>query len=361
MGRAMISAMSFITPQYSKKAVSRAGDIFISDASDLIALHEAIEIISNWRSSHSYPLQVIKNTLSRRAKKIDKKAIIAQRLKRLSSIHSKLRRLDKTRLSGMQDIGGCRAILNSAEQVQDLVGLYEDAGGTNPLDRPRWIDEDDYILSPKPSGYRGIHLIFAYHSSAPNCAVFNGHKIEIQLRSLLQHYWATAVETASSFLGEALKSDEGDPRWLRFFALASSYFAIVENCELVPNTPDNAADLLAELKGLWDDLQVEIFLRGCRVVTDKAKDYKGRHTFLLRLDSEKKLVNIYGYTRKELLRATEDYLAMEKEYASQPEIQVVLVAVDSLAKLKSAYPNYYADTGEFITVLKAALNEPAGV
>lgn len=329
----------------------------ISDDPDVEGFHQAIEIISNWRSSHSYPLQVIKNTLSNRAKKIDRTAIIAQRLKRLSSIKSKLQRLSKTRLAGMQDVGGCRAILKSVAQVHELLAIYQAAEATNPGGRPALIDLDDYICYPKASGYRGIHLIFKYQSSADNCKVFNGHKIEIQIRSRLQHYWATAVETASSFLGEALKSDEGDARWLRFFALASSYFAEIEGTENVPNTPIDTIDRKTELSRLWNDLQVEAFLSGCRVVTDKAGSsrYKGNHTFLLRLDSEKRIVNIFGYKRQELLRATEDYLAMEKEYAHQAKIQVVLVTVDSLAKLKSAYPNYYADTGEFLAVLKQNL------
>ena len=37
-----------------------------------------LSIISNWRSAHSYPLQVIKMTLSNRAKKVQPDAIIAQ-------------------------------------------------------------------------------------------------------------------------------------------------------------------------------------------------------------------------------------------------------------------------------------------
>jgi Region found in RelA / SpoT proteins len=353
--------MSFIAPKYSKKAVSRAGDILISDSAELESLNEAIEVISNWRSSHGYPLQVIKNTLGNRAKRIDRSAIIAQRLKRLSSIESKLRRLDQTRLAGMQDIGGCRAILKTVKQVNELVSKYKEI--KNPAGRPTLIDSDNYIEYPKASGYRGIHLIFKYQSLAPNCSVFNGHKIEIQLRSRIQHYWATAVETASSFLGESLKSDEGDERWLRFFALASSRLAFIEHSEIVPNTPIDTDELLDELYKLWTELDVETFLSGCRVVTEKSGDgrYQKSHTFLLQLDSAEKVVYIYGYQKPELKRATEDYLAMEKEYANQPKMQVVLVEVDSLAKLKSAYPNYYADTGQFLGLLKESFIKFADV
>ncbi|HKX17736.1 MAG TPA: (p)ppGpp synthetase, partial [bacterium] len=70
----------------------------------------ALEVINNWRSSHSYPLQALKMTLKLRAKRIDSNAIVAQRLKRLSSIATKLRRNKHMALSQMQDLGGCRAV-----------------------------------------------------------------------------------------------------------------------------------------------------------------------------------------------------------------------------------------------------------
>jgi len=55
-------------------------------------------------------------TLIKRAKKIDKQAIIAQRLKRLPSIDAKLRQhASWMKLTQMQDIGGCRAIVRSVQ------------------------------------------------------------------------------------------------------------------------------------------------------------------------------------------------------------------------------------------------------
>ena len=35
-------------------------------------------------------------------------------------------------------------------------------------------------------------------------------RIEMQIRTKLQHIWATAVETMGTFLGQALKSRQGD-------------------------------------------------------------------------------------------------------------------------------------------------------
>ena len=49
----------------------------------------------------------------------------------------------------MQDIGGCRAIL------PDIAACYEVR--RRLLNRKGYDRDVDYIASPKPSGYRGIH------------------------------------------------------------------------------------------------------------------------------------------------------------------------------------------------------------
>lgn len=350
--------MTYICPQYSKKAVSRAGDVLVLGKSGTEEYDEALKVINNWRASHTYPLQKIKDTLARRAKKIDASSITAQRLKRLTSIESKLRLLNKTRLGGIQDIGGCRAILKNVSQVNALIEVYLDAQSKNPIGRPQLIDTDDYIEPPKITGYRSVHLVLQYQSDTEARQVYNGLKIEIQIRTRLQHFWATAVETAGTFLGQQLKSGVGDERWKRFFALASSVFALIEKCELVPNTPTTKRKLVSELQELWEELNVYTFLSGCAVTTTMtAKNFPNFGRVLLKLNSKQREIDIKVYAKNDLIAATEDYLTAERETADKPEMQVVLVSVDNLAKLRVAYPNYYADTSEFLKVVENAINE----
>jgi len=59
----------------------------------------------------------------------------------------------------------------------------------------------------------------------------------MQIRSQLQHAWATAVETVGTFLQQALKSSQGDEGWQRFFALMGNAMAMRERRPPVPNTP----------------------------------------------------------------------------------------------------------------------------
>lgn len=191
--------MAFAKLQYSKKQVNRAGDILISDKPMINEFFWAHDVLTNWRAVHGYPINTFQATLRKRLKDIDPGALVAQRLKRTPSIMSKLKRFDSMKLARMQDIGGLRAVLSSIEKVRSLEALYRDGRFPHELSHSK-----DYIAEPKEDGYRGIHLVFKYKNiRAPD---YNGLHIELQLRTQLQHAWATAVETMGTFLGQALKS-----------------------------------------------------------------------------------------------------------------------------------------------------------
>ena len=62
----------------------------------------------------------------------------------------------------------------------------------------------DYIDNPKVDGYRGYHLIGAFPDKDGDRRL-----IEIQVRTSIQHDWATALEIVDLFTGQALKSNQG--------------------------------------------------------------------------------------------------------------------------------------------------------
>lgn len=344
--------MAYIKLEFSKSAVNRAGEVLIGDNTETCEFTDALKIINNWRYSHIYPMQKVKQTLDRRTKKIDNNAITAQRLKRLPSIQSKLKILGNSKLARMQDIGGCRAIVKNIKSVTTLLNVYEEANAKSPAGRSKLIRTTDYIENPRITGYRSIHLLFEYESNTESRLIYNGHKIEVQIRTRLQHSWATAVETASTFLGQKLKSGIGDERWLRFFALASSVFAMKENCPLVSDTPISKIELINELKNYWQELNVEVFLNGCIItINESERGLKEFDRVLLMLNSEMKELSIQVFRKEELFKATEALAMAEKESAIKPEIDAVLVEVNNLVKLRFAYPNYYADTNDFVKTL----------
>lgn len=210
--------------------MNRAGRLLAQNGvlADPLVIGHALDVVNDWRSSHSFPLNTLQMALRQRSASICSRPIVAQRLKRTTSIITKLRRFPKMQLSRMQDVGGARAVLTDVAEVDRLRERYR-----RGRDRHALVTEKDYIREPKPSGYRGIHLVYRYHSD--RTAKYNGLQIELQLRTRLQHAWATAVETVGTFLGQALKSSEGERNWLRFFELVGSVFALHERIRLSSN------------------------------------------------------------------------------------------------------------------------------
>ena len=343
--------MAFAVPQFSRSRVDRAGQILVSTTPDVVDLEAALTVINNWRSSHSFPLNTFQTTLRTKARTVDNAALVAQRIKRLSSIEHKLRRFSGLRLSQVQDIGGCRAVVATVADVHGLHQIYR-----NSRLKHRLVREDDYIRSPRTSGYRGIHLVYRYRSDRKK--TYQDLLIEVQLRSQLQHAWATAVETVGTLVRSALKSSIGDREWLGFFSLMGSAIASRERSPQVPGTPSNRDVLRRELKAHIRRLDVEKRLRQYGEVLNAVEhpSVAKAQYFLLELRPLEGQLMVSGFNASALDRATTEYLRIERSLQRFPGAEAVLVSVESLAALRKAYPNYFLDTNRFITAMHEAVN-----
>jgi hypothetical protein len=341
--------MGWTAPQYSRGQVDAAGKVLAGYPELGGDLLQAYFVINNWRSSHSFPLNTFQNNLRWLSRQADATSLIAQRIKRLSSIEQKLRRFPNMQLSQMQDIGGCRAVVDSVVSVQKVVSLYK-----RSRIKHKHAEEYDYIKNPKQSGYRGIHLVYRYYSDRKQ--TYNGLRIEIQLRSKLQHAWATAVETAGTFTRQALKSSQGGQDWLRFFALMGTAIALREKSPVVPNTPTTVSSLKDALRDYEKRLGALSHLAAygstLQTLTEQGVN---AHYYLLELDLAANQVRIQGYRAADLETAANDYLEVEKGLSTRGG-DAVLVSVESLDTLRQAYPNYFADTHVFIQAVKQAIS-----
>ncbi len=218
------SVMAWAQPQFKVQEVNAAGKLLVRTSKvpvsewkteDFKEYPRAIEIINNWRGSHAYPLNTFQINLRNTSRRFDKKPLVAQRIKRLASISGKLLLQPSMKLSQMQDLGGCRAILSNVQAVRGVNHYYINESAI----KHTLVSVDDYIAAPKSSGYRGIHLVYRYFSDK-NKNMYNGLKVEMQIRSRYQHAWATAVETVGMFSGQALKSSLGSEDWRRFFGFS---------------------------------------------------------------------------------------------------------------------------------------------
>lgn len=334
-------------PKYSKSEINKAGSIIADSSSSKEDRDNALIILNNWRAAHAYPLQVICSNLRLR----NPDAIVVQRLKRLDSITGKIVRYPKMQLYKMQDLGGCRVIVDTIDQVYESVDRYKKSRIRHILKR-----EYDYIQNPKDSGYRSYHMVYQFYSDKKetyNKDIF----IEIQFRTKLQHIWATAVEMMGIYTKSNLKSSQGDEHILRFFTLVSSLFAIRENMPVCPNTSEWADELISEIMELDKDNNIIMKLKAINqaVQTTEYNEnfYLKNGYYLLILNYEEPSLNIETFKPSEFEIAASVYGKIEATL--QKKIDTVLVSVKSFDILKTAYPNYFVDISEFLNILKSIM------
>ena len=342
--------MTFPANQFDPKEIDTAGRILVKvpqpgeDDSDWV---EAFRLISRWRATHAGPLRTFRNNLGRRTGRGD---IVAQRLKRMPTIISKLERLPWLKLSRMQDIGGCRAIVPTADDAFRLAGGLADS-----KIRHERLDYKNYINNPRPSGYRGLHLVYSYASETR--PEFRGLKTELQIRSQLQHSWATAVETVGTFIGDELKSSQGDETWLRFFALMSSVIAQKEDSPVIPATSNDQGQLVAEIKacarqaGILERLAT--FESATHLVTD-FPNFRNRQ-IVMQLDLRTNRVKGVAFGEHDIESATAMYTKQEIAHRGDPFFAVVMVSAKSVQMLRRAYPNFFADLSGFRKLIRETI------
>lgn len=211
-----LSVIDYPVAEYSKRQVKDAGQALRERMPYTEDAVRTFRIAHNWRMAHALPMIREKGMLTRL---VGESGDTAGRIKRMDSIRKKLRRSPIT-LDRMQDLAGIRAIVPTIEDVRRTAAWY--------LGRPGQIARhDDYIAMPKPGGYRSLHLIRRYGGSSE---AHQGQKVEIQIRTRLQHIWATAGEAIGAVRGEDLKAGEGDPDWLRLLTVMAGHFAALEGC-----------------------------------------------------------------------------------------------------------------------------------
>jgi putative GTP pyrophosphokinase len=333
--------------KHSNSQINKAGKILKSETPYTpIEVNDAENILTYWRTIHLPILNTFQATLRQKiSSKYKRQGFISQRLKRRESIVSKLRREPNMKLSTMQDIAGIRAVMNHLKDVRTLAVELKRSKAKHKL-----INEFDYIQSPKASGYRSIHLIFQYDNPKNNEP--NGLKIEVQIRTRLQHIWATTVETLGTFMDTSLKSSEGPRGILEFLNLASSAFSILEKCPVNPQHQLLTNDeIFKKVSRQYDFLKIEDKLKGFSVAAQHIEGALSKNNFqyyLITLNLKERFARVKGYASKELGKANEDYTEIERSIKAGAHLQAVLVSTDKLSALKKAYPSYFLDSTDFI-------------
>lgn len=343
-----IDMSDFPRSAYSVRDVRRAGEV-IADSllwneDSAPRIREAFHIANNWRDAHAYPMRSIHSSIRALMRFYEIDGDCGARLKRMQAIRRKLRRENfPQNLTQIQDLGGCRAILPTVADVRRLVDILR-----NRTRCEIW-KEDPYIDRPKDDGYRSHHIRLKFVGKGEK-SIYDGRRIEVQVRTKLQHSWATAVEAVGMMRREGLKNHHGSTDWLRLFALMSGEFAELERCPPPPGVPSHD-NRVAEIKELDRVLDAYNSLNQIGYVTQwadsaiEAVDPAGY--YLIKFDNITKQVVVEPHFRPLQAVASYDSAEASDNETDNENFNVVLVEADKVRNLRGAFPNYFGDVSEF--------------
>jgi len=197
---------------YSNKEYKRLGDRIRNNPQNIS--EDDLIILQELRLTYKEPLSIIFNSIEKTAHRVDSNCICTYRVKRIESIISKLIRFPEMQVDRAEDIAGCRCIMSSTEKAYELYNRLIKNKDKLPFVIKGTIH--DYIETPKESGYRSIHI---------NAVLKDGdnRRIEIQIRGIEHHNWATLVEITDLLFNTKLKENgnNSDPILFEFHRLLS--------------------------------------------------------------------------------------------------------------------------------------------
>ena len=196
----------------SRTQVDRAGEILrVWTVEGLLAgpaEQDASRVVNAYRSEFKSPLRSVVMGLRSAVRTAGVEVVVAERLKRQPRLVGKLIRFPNIRLTQMQDVAGCRAILPNLAAVDEVRRRIE-------RQKSEIVKVNDYNATPRSSGYRAVHIV----------ARRDGALVEIQLRTASQQRWAMLVEDLDAAYRFELKDETGPEEvleYLRVYALGLS-------------------------------------------------------------------------------------------------------------------------------------------
>jgi len=327
--------------RFSRSKIEKAGKVISQNKENPDQYKEYIEVVDNWRASHAYPLDRITTIVTESLEGRDSYFVV-QRLKRLESIVGKLQRPNNTGLYRMQDLGGCRVIVPKYEELYDSIEQIQKA----IISRGHEIVKiDDYIKSPRiASGYRSYHMVVKYHEDNSS---FDGMFVEVQVRTKIEHAWATAVEIVDIIKKDSLKAGYGNPVYTRFFKLVSGLFSISEGTAVVEGISLDKANIVYEIYDIDNKESIRPLIAAYNSAIRVSGSYpKEASYYILESDYRKSLITTTPFSKEHIVEATQYYQQLEREKHSN--MDVVLVSASSFEIIRECYPNYFGDTLFFL-------------
>ncbi len=292
---------------------------------------EDYEMLQALRIAYKTPLATIFTSLNTMSLGIDKNSVCTYRIKRIESILSKLRRFPKMQVQRIADIAGCRCIMTSYENAIKLYAKIKEKERVLPFTIEK---ERDYVKEPKEDGYRSIHL----EVRPKDCPE---RVIEIQIRCLEHHNWATLVEISDVLFQSKLKEfgNKWNPKLYEFHQLLAK-----QDVELDLSDKRRISEISGDFRYLerLGVLFVGNYL-DLRAQRNKLRGANKAYFLLISTDNEgKPELRLFG----DFCEAEDAYFEM---FLNNPENKNIVLAHfknTTFDKISIAYSNYFMTYNE---------------
>ena len=310
--------------KYSNKDYKRLGDRIRSNP-DNIATDDLL-MLQELRLSYKEPLSIIFTSVEKTAHKVDKNSICTYRVKRIESIVSKLLRFPEMQVNRAEDIAGCRCIMSTTKDVYELYERIMKNKDNLPFVIKGTIH--DYIKEPKASGYRSIHINAVLRDN-------DNRRIEIQLRALEHHNWATLVEITDLLFQTKLKENGKDAN----NELFEFHRLLAQSDETLTNKEQF---LMADTIIKYDYIQTigEVFARNYLDIRNQWNRMKlQRYQFFLISTGKDGIPDFLGFIRFD--EAEKAYFDRFVNNDENRNIVLTHLREASFTKISIAYSNYF--------------------
>lgn len=320
------SILTRMSHQLSKSKVDEAARRLARFPSD-VESHDD-DLVNGWRELHAEPLQKVRETVARRLDRANIQAPVVGRLKRKPQIVKKLS-LTSTRLTQMQDVGGCRAVVQIPEMVDEA--WLKMRTRTAPWYSVKSVS--DYRESGRTeSGYRALHVVLDW----------DGRFIEVQLRTQRQHAWAEGVERVATLLNCELKRGDGPEVAVQFFERASRSFWMLDSGKSV------TVKSKKECRRLKRDL--DELLKGSRTskstsqIAPKPAVARGTNLWLVIYNWREARFEQWMDLKRDVAEASAVYADYERRYTAADGFEVVLIGADSPESFEITHSHYFTSS-----------------
>lgn len=286
----------------------RTNEVLLED--DIIKLQE-------YRTSFKDDLAPVFDIISKIGKQDRKDTIISFRIKRIESILSKIKREPTMALGNMGDIAGCRLIVYTDNALKKIIKSIE----KNFIVK----NVNDYISTPKEDGYNGYHF---YVESPVN----KNKLVEIQVRTIQTHSWASLVEIIDMLFDLKLKEGEENVQLkllLKLLSLNKSEISLSEKAEIIK---------IDSVNNIYNKL-LSVFLSNHLSIRKDwlaLREFKDNNFFIIEVDKDNKST-ILSFKRYE--DAEDVYFKM---FLNNSESNFVLTHIEkpNFKRICTAYASY---------------------